>query len=73
MAVWPQTECKTILVKLKFGGGASHHREHCVHVYLEVLIAILSLEILEQSHELEILQEIQLAACWRRASYMYSS
>ena len=37
MAVWPQTECKTILVKLKFGGGASHHHEHCVHVYLEAL------------------------------------
>ena len=24
-------------MKLKFGGGASHHHEHCVHVYLEAL------------------------------------
>ena len=30
-------ECKTILAKLKFGGGASHHHEHCVHVYMEAL------------------------------------
>ena len=22
---------------VKFGGGASHHHEHCVHVYLEAL------------------------------------
>ena len=30
-------ECKTILAKLKFGGGASHHHEHCVDVYMEAL------------------------------------
>ena len=30
-------------------------------------------EVLEQSHEFAILQEIKLAECWRRASYMHSS
>ena len=55
LVVWPQTNRKKILAEFKFGSGVSGPfiKERCR----------LSLEVLEQSHELAILQEIKLAAC----------
>ena len=38
MAVWPQTECKNILVEFKFDGGASQHTIiNIVHVVYQGL------------------------------------
>ena len=54
MAVRPQSDCKKILAEFKFGGGVSGPfiKEHC-HLLLEVL---------EQSHEFENLQNQQRAS-----------
>ena len=54
MAVRPQSDCKKILAEFKFGGGVSGPfiKEHC-HLLLEVL---------EQSHEFENLQNQQHAS-----------
>ena len=53
--ILPQTDCKKTLAETKFGSGASvpFIKKRCRF----------SLEVLEQSHKFENLQEIKVVAC----------
>ena len=60
LVVWPQIKGNKTLVEFKFGGGALQHimSLQTLHMHLPGSVAVLLLEVLEQSREFVNLQEI---------------